>query len=109
MFCNLTLLFPSLGYDFPSDFEQILKRIFKVYFSILAHVYLHHYSDVVRLGGNDILNSLFLHFVYFNQEFVLLEHKDLSILEDLMIHLIKKDNELVKKQKETGEVPEGYS
>ena len=93
------------GYDFPDDCEQIVKRIFKVYFSILAHIYLHHYQDMLQLRAHDILNSLFLHFVYFNQEFHILEHKDLAILEDLMIKLIQKDTEQTQKLREAGQLP----
>ena len=95
----------SPGFDFPDDCEQIVKRIFKVYFSILAHIYLHHYHDMLQLQTHDILNSLFLHFVYFNQEFRILEHKDLAILEDLMIKLVQKDTELAQKLREAGQLP----
>ena len=79
----------NTGYEFPFDFVQIIRRIFRQYFMILAHIYFHHFLDFRRLQLHDGLNTLFLHLVYFVEEFSLIDHKDISLLDDLTDRLKK--------------------
>lgn len=91
-------IFPTkFGYEFPVDFIQIVRKLFRTYFAILAHIYHHHFQDMQRLGLHDGLNSLFLHFVYFVQEFSLLEPKELQCMEELISKLIQLDQEMQKR------------
>ena len=78
---------PHLGLEFPYDFVQIVRKIFRQYFIIFAHIYFHHFLEFKRLQLHDGLNTLFLHFTYFVTEFSLIDPKELSILEDLVERL----------------------
>jgi len=48
------------------------------------------------LGVQDCLNTVFLHFVYFVQEFQLLDSRELNPLEDFIQRLISFDKDLQK-------------
>ena len=90
------LLCVSLGYEFPFDFVQTVRKIFRQYFIILAHIYFHHHSQFKRLQLHDGLNTLFLHFIYFVTEFSLIDPKELSILDDLIERLKTQEQALAK-------------
>eukprot|EP01137_Pigoraptor_chileana_P006682 Opistho-2@51283 len=85
-------LFPSkIGVPFPKTFlataKNILKRLFRVY----AHIYHSHFSKIVSLGEEAHLNTSFKHFIYFVQEFSLIEKKELQPLQELIDQLTAKD------------------
>lgn len=86
-----------LGYEFPVDFIPMVRRIFRTYFAILAHIYHHHFYDIRALDLHDGLNSLFLHFVYFVQEFSLVEAKEMQCVEDLIQKLMQLDQDMAKR------------
>ena len=81
-----------------------MKRIFRTYFAILAHIYHHHFHDIRALDLHDGLNSLFLHFVYFVQEFSLVDAKEMQCVEDLIQKLVQLDQDMA-----TQPSPEDYS
>ena len=74
----------------------IVKKIFRTFFAILAHIYYHHFIAIKTLNLNDGLNTLFLHFMYFVQEFKLLESKEWACLDDLLKVLTQVDKDLAK-------------
>ena len=74
----------------------IVKKTFRTYFAILAHIYYHHFTVIKSLGLNDGLNTLFLHLMYFVQEFRLLEPKEWNCLEELLKVLVQVDKDLAK-------------
>lgn len=81
-------IFPTkFGFEFPVDFVSIVRKIFRTYFAILAHIYHHHFHETHRLDLHDGLNTLFLHFMVFVLEFSLLEPKEYSCMEELFIKL----------------------
>lgn len=85
-------LFPSkIGVPFPKNFfacaKTILKRLFRVY----AHIYHQHFSEVVRLGEEAHLNTSFKHFIFFVQEFSLIDRRELAPLQELIDKLTAKD------------------
>ena len=57
--------------------KTILKRLFRVY----AHIYHQHFKEIVSLGEEAHLNTSFKHFVYFIQEFELIDKKELAPLQ----------------------------
>eukprot|EP00118_Oscarella_pearsei_P004395 m.18695 g.18695 ORF g.18695 m.18695 type:complete len:211 (+) comp27714_c0_seq3:43-675(+) len=84
-------LFPTkFGQDFPSHFVASIKKIYRWLFHVGAHVYHHHYQDIIDLHLCKHLNTLFTHFVYFSNEFELLDSKDLSPLADLVDLIVTK-------------------
>lgn len=78
---------------FPKNFlasaKTILKRLFRVY----AHIYHQHFSEVVQLGEEAHLNTSFKHFIFFVQEFNLIEKRELAPLQELIEKLASKDNQ----------------
>ena len=78
-------LFPSkIGVPFPRNFISIAKLILKRLFRIYAHVYHQHFKEVVMLGEEAHVNTSLKHFVYFVQEFNLIESKELAPLHQLI-------------------------
>lgn len=82
-----------LGIPFPRDFQArakvILKRLFRVY----AHIYHQHFEQVVSLGEEAHLNTSFKHFIFFVQEFNLIDKRELAPLADLIDRLTSRDKE----------------
>ena len=84
-------VFPQeTGVDFPGNFRQIVRVIFKRLFRVYAHIYHAHFSDVMALEIEAHLNTSFKHFVYFVFEFDLIEHKELTPLKDLISEFVKR-------------------
>ena len=52
-----------------------------------AHIYHQHFKEVVSLGEEAHLNTSFKHFIYFVQEFELIEKKELAPLQELIDRL----------------------
>jgi MOB kinase activator 1 len=78
-------IFPSkIGAPFPKNFISIVKTIFKRLFRVYAHIYYHHFGKVVALGEEAHLNTACKHFVYFCQEFSLMDAKEMAPLKDLI-------------------------
>lgn len=81
-------LFPSkIGVPFPKNFMLIAKTILKRLFRVYAHIYHQHFREVVSLGEEAHLNTSFKHFIYFVQEFELIEKKELAPLQELIDRL----------------------
>ncbi|KAG9391442.1 Mob1/phocein [Carpediemonas membranifera] len=78
-------IFPSkIGVPFPKNFIQIVKTIFKRLFRVYAHIYHSHFEQIVDLGEEAHLNTITKHFIYFVQEFDLVNEKELVPLQDLI-------------------------
>jgi MOB kinase activator 1 len=78
-------IFPSkIGVPFPKSFQPLVKTIFKRLFRVYAHIYHAHFPRIVALGEEAHLNTSFKHFIYFVQEFNLIEKKELAPLDELI-------------------------
>jgi len=78
-------IFPSkIGVPFPKTFQTIVKNIFKRLFRVYAHIYHSHFQKIASLGEEAHLNTSFKHFIYFVQEFDLIEKKELAPLDELI-------------------------
>jgi len=75
------------GCEFPKDFINILRSIYKQLFRILAHIYWSHYDKILHLSCEGHLNTLFAHFICFAREFDLLDKKELAPMSDLIAEL----------------------
>lgn len=86
-------LFPSkIGVPFPKNFMTIAKTMLKRLFRVYAHIYHQHFPQVVNLGEEAHLNTSFKHFIYFVQEFNLIEKRELAPLQELIDKLINKNS-----------------
>ena len=73
--------------EFPTNFESIVKKILKLLYHVLAHIYHSHFKEMVLLSLHSHLNCIFAHFVLFNDKFKLIEDKEIEVLHDLAIAL----------------------
>ena len=87
------MIFPSaIGVPFPKNFLSVAKTILKRLFRVYAHIYYEHFNQVIQLQEEAHLNTSFKHFIYFVQEFDLVEKKELAPLQELIDKLTAKDN-----------------
>eukprot|EP00794_Sanderia_malayensis_P018229 gene18229-20047_t len=70
--------------EFPAHFVVIVKKIFKLLFHVLGHIYTNHFNSIIEVGESYHLNTLFVHFMYFQAEHSLLDAKEIQPLEDLI-------------------------
>lgn len=80
------------GVPFPKNFNSIAKTILKRLFRVYAHIYHQHFSEVVQLGEEAHLNTSFKHFIFFVQEFNLIDKRELAPLQELIEKLAAKDH-----------------
>ncbi|KJE90409.1 mps one binder kinase activator-like 1 [Capsaspora owczarzaki ATCC 30864] len=85
-------IFPSkIGVPFPKSFQATAKNILKRLFRVYAHIYHSHFNKIVSLGEEAHLNTSFKHFIFFVQEFNLIEKKELAPLAELISQLTNKE------------------
>jgi MOB kinase activator 1 len=61
-------IFPQMyGAQFPANFVDVIRVIFKRLFRVYAHIYHSHFKSVCGLGEEAHLNTCFRHFMYFTQ------------------------------------------
>ena len=78
-------IFPT-KYDmhFPANFITIIKKIFRMLFHVLVHIYQSHCKHLEESNQLNFLNTVFIHFMYFQTEHGLLDSKEIQPLEDLI-------------------------
>ena len=79
------------GIAFPSNFMQCAKTILKRLFRVYAHIYHEHFAQVVELSEEAHLNTSFKHFIFFVQEFNLIDKRELAPLQELIETLTERD------------------
>ncbi|KAI5674280.1 hypothetical protein M9H77_14644 [Catharanthus roseus] len=83
-------IFPQkLGAPFPSNFQQVVRTIFKRLFRVYAHIYHSHFQKIIKLKEEAHLNTCFKHFVLFTWEFHLIDMKQLEPLQDLVESILQ--------------------
>ncbi|KAF4526163.1 hypothetical protein B566_EDAN008199 [Ephemera danica] len=81
-------IFPTkYANEFPSSFESLVKKILRLLFHVVAHMYHSHFKEIVLLNLHAHLNSVFAHLILFNERFRLIEDKETEILQDLVTAL----------------------
>ena len=73
-----------VGVPFPKTFIQSAKTILKRLFRVYAHIYHQHFGEVVQLSEEAHLNTSFKHFIFFVQEFNLIDKRELAPLQELI-------------------------
>ena len=78
-------LFPQTpGAVYTPQFRSVAKTILRRLFRVYAHIYHCHFREVCRLGAEAHLNTCFKHFVYFVQEFKLIDSSELAPLQEII-------------------------
>uniref|UniRef100_A0A182P1S6 MOB kinase activator-like 2 n=1 Tax=Anopheles epiroticus TaxID=199890 RepID=A0A182P1S6_9DIPT len=81
-------IFPTkYANEFPSSFESIARKIVRLLFHVIAHLYAAHFREVALLGLHAHLNLTFAHLTAFHRRFNLIEAKETEVLRDLEIAL----------------------
>nr|CAG4646591.1 EOG090X0E0F [Macrothrix elegans] len=81
-------IFPTkFAQEFPVTYEQVLKKIQRLLFHVVAHLYHRHFRELLLLGLHGHLHALFAHLILFNSRFRLIDEKETEILNDLVIAL----------------------
>jgi len=81
-------IFPSTtDQEFPKNFKEILKPVYKRLFRVYAHIYHCHFENVMKMGGEAYLNSSFKHFYCFIDHFKLVDGKELQPLVEVITNL----------------------
>ena len=88
---RVCICFCFAGVPFPKNFLSIAKTILKRLFRVYAHIYHQHFKEVVQLSEEAHLNTSFKHFIFFVQEFNLIERKELAPLQELIDKLTAKE------------------
>ena len=83
-FLSVFLVFFSPDKVFPSGLLAIVRKIFKYLFHVQAHMYYAHFNDFANLELHSHLNTVFMNFIMFHQEFNLLDPKETAPLDDLI-------------------------
>ena len=84
---NETLFPTNVDVPFPKNFKDIVKNIFKRLFRVYAHIYCSHFDKIIALGAEAHLNTCFKHFIYFVQQFDLIDKKELAPLDEVITNL----------------------
>lgn len=80
-------MFYFLANEFPSSFESIVRKIIRLLFHVIAHLYAAHFREVVLLGLHAHLNLTFAHLTALHNRFSLIESKETEVLRDLELAL----------------------
>lgn len=75
------------GNEFPPQFDQVLRKVQKLLFHVVAHIYHSHFREIVLLGLHAHLNSIFAHLIEFNLCHQIIEEKETEVLQDLILAL----------------------
>lgn len=73
--------------EFPSSFESIVRKIVRLLFHVIAHLYAAHFREVVLLNLHAHLNLTFAHLTALHHRFSLIEPKETEVLRDLEVAL----------------------
>lgn len=76
---------------FPQDYMDVAETISKRLFRIYSHIYHHHSQDVRNLKEEAHMNTSLKHFIYFIQEFKLVQANDLKPMSDYINSLSNRD------------------
>lgn len=81
-------IFPTKqGQEFPTAFDSHIRKIHRLLFHVLAHVYHAHFREIVLLQLHAHLNAIFAHFIELNLRFNTVEEKEIEVLDDLVVAL----------------------
>lgn len=74
--------------QYPENYREIVKSIYKRLFRMYGHVYYSHFDQIRAMGAEAHLNASFQHFMYFVLEYHLVEDFELKPLTKLISKLV---------------------
>lgn len=81
-------IFPTkYAKEFPSSFESIARKILRLQFHVIAHLYAAHFREIALLGLHTHLNLTFAHLTALHRRFNLIDEKETDVLRDLEVAL----------------------
>ncbi|XP_055314675.1 MOB kinase activator-like 2 isoform X1 [Sitodiplosis mosellana] len=95
-------IFPTkYANEFPSSFESIARKILRLLFHVIAHLYAAHFREIALLGLHSHLNLTFAHLTALHKRFNLIESKETDVLRDLEIALRLTDDPALPQQQQS--------
>ncbi|XP_023161000.2 MOB kinase activator-like 2 isoform X3 [Drosophila hydei] len=89
-------IFPTkYANEFPSSFESIARKILRLQFHVIAHLYAAHFREIALLGLHTHLNLTFMHLTALHRRFNLIDEKETDVLRDLEVALRLTDDNSV--------------
>ncbi|XP_032597171.1 MOB kinase activator-like 2 isoform X3 [Drosophila grimshawi] len=81
-------IFPTkYANEFPGSFESIARKILRLQFHVIAHLYAAHFREIALLGLHTHLNLTFMHLTALHRRFNLIDEKETDVLRDLEVAL----------------------
>jgi len=78
-------IFPTtIDKPFPKEFRTVVGQIYKRLFRVFAFIYIHQFLRIQELDEEAHLNAVFKHFIFFIDEFSLVDQKELAPLAELI-------------------------
>ncbi|XP_046978742.1 MOB kinase activator-like 2 isoform X2 [Vanessa cardui] len=85
---NDETIFPTkYANEFPAQFEGVVRRVVRLLFHVVAHMYAAHFRELAMLRLHAHLHLTFAHLTALDRRFALLEHKETEVLRDLEVAL----------------------
>ncbi|XP_026747500.1 MOB kinase activator-like 2, partial [Trichoplusia ni] len=85
---NDETVFPTkYANEFPASFEGVVRRVVRLLFHVVAHMYAAHFRQLALLRLHAHLHLTFAHLTALDRRFSLLDHKETEVLRDLEVAL----------------------
>ncbi|XP_037297317.1 MOB kinase activator-like 2 isoform X2 [Manduca sexta] len=85
---NDETVFPTkYANEFPPQFESVVRRVVRLLFHVVAHMYAAHFRELALLRLHAHLHLTFAHLTALDRRFSLLDHKETEVLRDLEVAL----------------------
>nr|CAG4652187.1 EOG090X0E0F [Triops cancriformis] len=73
--------------DFPATFEATVRKILRLLYHVVAHMYHAHFRDFLLLGLHAHLHCVFAHLSLMDIQFHVLDEREVEVLQDLVVAL----------------------
>ena len=81
---DVPVCFPVAGNVFPSSFDAVIRKVWRLLLHVLAHLYHAHFKHLLAFNLQAFINTVTFHFMLFGKRFSLLaDAKDVDVLDDL--------------------------
>ncbi|KAI3635609.1 hypothetical protein MIR68_006247 [Amoeboaphelidium protococcarum] len=102
-------IFPvHVDQPFGPRFLPTVKNIFKRLLRVYSHIYYTHFKALESIGAEKYLNASFRHFIYFAEEYALVEEKEKKPLAMLIKGIKQKEFDKSGKAVESHDAADGY-